>query len=364
MNELRTAHGVLMLPAFLPDATRAVARTVDSRDLEGIGVKALMVNVLHLSSRPGASVVSSLGGVHRFMGWQGVVASDSGGYQVYSLASRSGGTGSVSERGFTYRLAGGGRKETLTPEQCTRKQLRLGADIMFCLDYCTHPDAPADIQRESVDRTVAWARRCKDEFRERSVSLSSSPLLFAVVQGGPDRDLRKRCAEELLEIGFDGYAYGGWPVDSKGRLVDAVEYVRELVPRDLPLHALGIGKPESVVRCAALGYDLFDCTLPTRDARHGRLYVSIDGFASVGPDGGGSSKGGRFYDCLRILDEGHRRDGRPLEEGCDCPACCSYSRAYLRHLFEIRDPAGQRLATLHNLRFYARLMERLRSQAG
>ena len=358
MKELPTLHGTLRLPAFLPDATRGVVRTVDVADLERTGVEGLVVNALHLSSRPGASAVSAAGGIHRFMGWQGVVASDSGGFQVYSLAAGSEGQGSVSEKGFSYRLAKGREKERLTPEKCIRRQFQIGADIMFCLDYCTHPDAPAATQRESVEVTLAWAKRCKEEFHremERKPQEGRPPLLFAVVQGGADRDLRRRCAEELVGIGFDGYGFGGWPVDSAGGLVDAVGYVRELVPRDRALHALGVGRPEGIVRAAAMGYDLFDCVLPTRHARGGRLYVSRDGFAGLGAEE-------RFYEHLFIREDVYRRDERPIEAGCDCTACRAHSRAYLRHLFEIGDPLGKRLATIHNLRFYARLMERLRSR--
>ena len=359
MNELCTADGRIRLPAFLPDATRGVVRSLDSEDLARVGVEGIVVNVLHLSSDPGASVISGLGGIGRFMGWKGVVACDSGGFQVYSLIARSAKMGSVSERGFSYRLGQGQKKEMLTPEKCIERQFQIAANLMFCLDYCTHPDAPADVQRESVERTIAWARRCKEEFSRRLESVASRghrPMLFAVVQGGADRDLRRRCAEELLEIGFDGYGYGGWPVDSKGSLVEMVEYVRELVPREFLLHGLGIGKPESVVRCAKIGYQLFDCVLPTRDARHGRLYVSTDGFADL------TAEDGSCYEYLYIRDDRYRRDERTLEEGCDCPACGSHSRSYLRHLFEIGDAAGWRLATLHNLRFYARLMEKLQSQ--
>ncbi len=360
MNELMTPHGALRLPVFLPDATSGVVRAVDSADLAGVGVEGIVVNVLHLSSHPGTSVVSSLGGIGRFMGWEGVVACDSGGYQVYSLVARSAKMGSVSERGFTYRLPGAKKAETLTPEKCIERQFQLGADMMFCLDYCTHPEAAMEVQRESVELTISWAKRCKAEF-ERQLERRQGegrPLLFAVVQGGGDRDLRRRCAEELLGIGFDGYGYGGWPVDSEGGLVDTVGYVRELVPREFPLHALGVGKPEGVVRCAEMGYGLFDCTLPTRDGRHGRLYVATDDFAGLGR--GGSD----CYEYVHIRDDRYRRDQRAIEEGCDCPACAQFSRAYVRHLFDVEDAAAQRLATLHNLRFYTRLMARLRSEAG
>jgi len=179
-----------------------------------------------------------------------------------------------------------------------------------------------------------------------------------VVQGGTDPDLRTRCAEALAEIGFDGYGYGGWPVGSDGALVEAVGQVAELTPPEAPRHALGVGKPQGILECVRLGYDLFDCTLPTRDARHARLYVFTGPAATVSLAGDG------FYEHLHLRDERHARDTRPLEEHCDCPCCQSYTRAYLHHLFVIRDALAHRLATLHNLRFYARLMARLQADRG
>ena len=350
---VRTSHGELTLPAFLPDATRAVVRTVDSRDLEDCRIDGLVVNILHLSSHPGVSVVGAAGGVHRFMDWTRPVSADSGGFQVFSLIHDNPNAGSITERGFTYRLSPGEPKETLTPEKCIEKQFKLRPDIMFCLDYCTHPDDPLETQRESVRLTVAWARRCKETFTRLLAGLKGleRPLLFAVVQGGSDPDLRRQCAEELREIGFDGYAYGGWPVSDEGLLVEMVHYVAEVTPDDLPRHALGIGKPENVVRAAAMGYDIFDCVIPTRDARHKRLYVATDGFATLGE---------KFYSNLYLQDKKFIRDFNPVEDSCDCLCCRRYSRAYLHHLFEIGDALALRLATIHNLRFYTRLLERLR----
>lgn len=345
------------VPTFIPDATRAVVRSIDSRDLESVSIRALMVNTLHLSTHPGVSTVASAGGVHKFMGWDRPVASDSGGFQVFSLISEDPSLGSVTDRGFTYRTARGGEKQTLTPDKCIERQFKIGSDIMFCLDYCTHPDAPKQMQEESVRLTVAWARRCKETFtrqvEQRRLNPSDRPLLFAVVQGGEAPALRRACAEQLLEIGFDGYGYGGWPISPSGGLVDAVGLVAELVPDGLPRHALGIGKPENVVCGAGMGYTTFDAVIPTRDARHKRLYVAVDNFASL------NLRGGEFYENLYIQDDKFVRDDRPVEEWCDCPCCTRYSRAYLHHLFSIGDTLALRLATMHNLRFYTRLSERL-----
>ncbi len=360
MKTLSTSHGDMGLPAFLPDATRAVVKTLDAADLAACGVDGLMVNTLHLSSHPGTTVIAALGGIHDFMRWPRPIASDSGGYQVFSLIRESVNLGSVSRDGFTYRSAKGQKKQTLTPERAIRKQFQIGADILFCLDYCTHPGENPAIQRASVEHTVEWARRCREEYDRQASRLGDSqgrPLLFAVVQGGNDPELRRTCAERLLEIGFDGYGFGGWPIDRDGALVEMVEHVAELLPATAPKHALGIGKPENVVRCFDLGYDLFDCTLPTRDARHQRLYVFNEGWDHT------SLKDGSFYHNVYLQDDKHRRDRGPVDEQCDCLCCRGYSRAYLHHLFAIRDPLGHRLATIHNLRFYARLMAHLRTAA-
>jgi len=355
---LHTLHGELLLPAFIPDATRAVVRSVDSTDLVQAHVPGLMVNTFHLSGSPGVSAVASVGGVHSFMGWRGPVAADSGGFQVFSLLSENPALGSVTDRGFIYRRARGGAKQTLTPEKCIERQFRMGVDIMFCLDYCTHPVAPTRVQSESVRLTVEWARRCKDTFLrqvdQRRLGDHERPLLYAVVQGGNDRELRRFCADQLVDMGFDGYGYGGWPIADDGQLVDSVGMVAELTPGEAPRHALGIGKPESVVRAAAMGYDTFDVVIPTRDARHKRLYIACDDFASL------TWKAQDFYENLYIHDASFARDRRPVEESCDCVCCRNYSRAYLRHLFDIGDSLAPRLATIHNLRFYTRLMSRIR----
>jgi len=347
VKSLETAHGEIVFPAFLPDGTRGVVRALDAADVAACGIGAVMVNALHLSSAPGTTVVQQMGGIHRFMGWAGPVMSDSGGFQVFSLIAENPKAGSISRKGFTYRLDKGGKKHVLTPEKCIQKQVQIGADVMFCLDYCTHPDADVNTQRESVDLTVAWAAQCRAEFDRRKGD-GPGPKLFAVVQGGANAALRRECADRLIGIGFDGYGFGGWPIADAGGLVDAVGLVAELLPGDAPKHALGIGKPENVVAAFRLGYDTFDCTLPTRDARQKRLYAFQD-----------ATVDGAFYRYVYIGDERYARDAGPVDETCDCPCCRRYSRAYLHHLFALNETLSFRLATLHNLRFYARLMSKL-----
>jgi queuine tRNA-ribosyltransferase len=287
------------------------------------------------------------------MGWPRPILSDSGGFQIFSLLKESPNLGSVTKKGFRYRLDAGDKTRTLTPEKCIQRQFRLGADIIVALDYCSHPDAPPEQHRQSVEWTLDWGRACRREYDRLADQTGRRPLLFAAVQGGDDPALRGRCVEGLLEIGFDGYGFGGWPVDDEGRLREMVSHTAEIVPREFPLWGLGMGKPEGVVESVALGYDLFDCVIPTRDARRGRL------FAFRGPSDQVSLASPDFYESVYIQDAKYIRAGVPIDEHCDCHCCRNYSRAYLRHLFDIRDSLSARLATLHNLRFYQRLMERL-----
>jgi queuine tRNA-ribosyltransferase len=347
---LATRRGELALPAFLPDATRAVVRAVDSADLEATGVRALMVNTLHIASRPGLSVIKTAGGLHAFMGWPGPIATDSGGFQVYSLLAA--GLATVSRQGFSYRAARGAERERLTPETCIARQLRAGSDLLFCLDHCTGPDAEAAELRESVENTVAWSRACRRAFDGAVSGASGRPLLYAVIQGGSDIALRRECAERLVEIGFDGFGFGGWPLEGR-RLSPMVAATAAILEGRFPLHGLGIGKPENVVAAFRAGYSTFDCVIPTRDARHGRLFV----FA--GPPSPSMLGESGFYTPLSLESPRLRRDNGPVEEGCDCPCCTRYSRAYLHHLYAVKDAAAARLATLHNLRFYSRLVEAL-----
>jgi queuine tRNA-ribosyltransferase len=232
-----------------------------------------------------------------------------------------------------------------------------GADILVCLDDCTHVDDSYDEQAASVARTIKWAKRCKQEFErqlsQRKMDGRTRPLLFGVVQGGGYEDLRWRCAEALLEIGFDGFGYGGWPLDKDNRLLhDMLAYTRGLIPRELPMHALGVGQPASVVDCARMGYATFDSALPTRDARAGRLYVYTSD-----PAGVGFRLEGNWYAYLYIDDKKHIKTETPLSPSCDCHTCARYSTGYLHHLHKVNDTLFYRLATIHNLRFMTQLMD-------
>lgn len=357
---LETAHGPLHLPVYFPDATRGVVRTVDSRDLETCGVQGLVVNAFHLSTRPGAGLIKRAGGIHPFMGWRRPIASDSGGFQLMSMIRENARYGMITDRGIHFTDADGQRgKVMFTPERSIRLQFDLGADLMVCLDDCSHPDDSAAEVRASVERTIHWARRCRAEFdrqlRSRAKGNGPRPLLFGVIQGGHDARLREWCASELLPLGFDGFGFGGWPLTPEGDLaVEILALTASLVPDNLPRFALGVGKPEHIVRCYRMGWRIFDCVLPTRDARHGRLYA-FDRASSGEVDPIASD----FYHFVYVRDEKHKRQQRPVSTACDCPCCQNYSLSYLHHLFDIGDPLGLRLATLHNLRFYTQLLERI-----
>jgi queuine tRNA-ribosyltransferase len=358
-RSLRLPHGQLDLPVFLPDATRGVIRAVDSVDLVDAGVPAVQMNVFHLMQHPGSSTIEALGGLHRMMGWQRPITTDSGGFQVYSLIRQNPKMGSITEQGAIFRAEGSDHKFRLTPEKSIRLQFTYGADILFCFDDCTHVDDTPEQQLASVRRTIKWARQASLEFKrlveEKELDDDHRPLLFAVIQGGGRLDLRQECAEALLEIGFDGFGYGGWPLDGDGHLLrDVFAYLREIIPPQFPLHALGVGHPANIVESFRLGYWMFDSTMPTRDARHGRLVV-------FNADPRRATLAGDWFSYLYIHDKRHLKAGDPVSPFCDCLCCRTTSLGYLHHLFKIGDPLYPRLATIHNLRFIMQLMDCLRS---
>jgi queuine tRNA-ribosyltransferase len=332
---------------------------VSAADLRAVGIEGVVVNAFHLLRRPGARVVQAAGGVHRFMGWDGPILSDSGGFQVWSLIRQDSAHGVIRDNEVIFREPATGEKWNLTPERVINLQLQLGSDVLVCLDDCTDAADPEGEQERSVARTVKWARRSRVEFDRLTDGMTDGerPLLFAVVQGGASETLRRQCAAELAAIGFDGYGFGGWPLGEEGDLLaEPLRWVAETLPAAAPKHALGIGRADHVVNAAALGYSIFDCALPTRDARHGRLYAFRPGRAGRRP-----APGDPFYATLRIHDAKYRVDHRPVEDGCDCALCgAGLTRAYLHHLFKVGDVAAERYATLHNLRFYVRLFALLR----
>ena len=357
---LSLAQGNVPSPIYLPDATFAVVRSVDAQDLENIGIDALVMNTFHLMLKPGSSTVQSLGGLHKMSGWKKSIVTDSGGFQAYSLIRQNPRFGTLHEKGITFQPEGSNRKYQLTPEKTVQLQMGFGSDVVICLDDCTHVDEGYAEQKVSVDRTIKWAKACKKEFNrlveQKKLSENSRPRLYAVVQGGGYKDLRLRCAEALLAIGFDGYGFGGWPLDKENHLLsEIIAYTREIIPTEFPMHALGIGHPENVLACYDFGYDIFDSAMPTRDARHGRLYTFTTPASAP--------LSGDWLKYLYINDEEHIHNGAPISEYCDCPCCRHYSVGYLHHLFKMGDTLFMRLATLHNLRFMVQLCDRIRARA-
>lgn len=359
-DQLQLAHGRLELPVYLPDATYGVVRALDATDLLACRVQAVMMNSFHLMQRPGSSTVQALGGLHNMSGWLGPIVTDSGGFQAYSLIRRNPRLGQLNDKGLTFQPEGSRRKFQLSPEKSVQLQLSYGSDVITCLDDCTHVEDTLEEQRLSVARTIAWARRGKAEYNrlieQKRFSEEQRPRLFAVVQGGGSLELRRQCAEALLEIGFDGYGYGGWPLDGKGNLlVDILAYTRSLIPPEYPMHALGVGHPYNVLATYELGYGLFDSAMPTRDARHGRLYRF-----TAPADGPKAGLSGEWLEYVYVQDERNIKANQSISTYCDCLACRRYSLGYLRHLFKLNDSLYLRLATLHNLRFMTQLTERIR----
>lgn len=350
----RSKNGNIPLPVFFPDATRGIVRTVDSVDIENTKTPGILVNTYHLYRELGKKILKKHSGVRNFMNWQGGLISDSGGFQVMTLAKRL--KGKITDEGVTFHLAGGVNKISLTPETSIEFQILLGADMVVVLDEFTEPGASYEKAKETVERTLAWAKRSKKKFEELTGSDPKKPYLLGVVQGGDYLDLRKYCTEELVKIGFDGLGYGGWPINEKGFNYDVAKVIADNSPEDYLLYGLGVGKPDEIVGCVDLGYQIFDCVLPTRDARHKRLYVynakTIDEIDVHAPN---------FYSYYVPDKEKYYSDTSPVSTACDCLLCTKYSRSYLAHLWRIKETTALRLSTIHNLRFYSILMEKLRS---
>jgi queuine tRNA-ribosyltransferase len=344
------------LPMFLPDATRAVTKSLDSRDLVEAEVRGVVVNTFHLMNEPGVKTLKKLGGVRELMNFAGLVVSDSGGWQVFSLIHRNKRKGKISDKGVEFYLEGR-KKRLFTPKKSLQIQFEINAEIMISLDDFTPPDASEQQARKTIERTIKWAESSKEffenEINKRKLSRTKRPLLLAVVQGGYNRDLRRECAERLIEIGFDAYGYGGYAVNEDGDLdLELSKYIAELIPEDRLKFALGIGRPWDIASLAEMGWNLFDCTLPTRDARHKRLYT-----LKKEPGTLKDLQDAENYRYIYINKSKYEHDDSPLSSFCDCFTCKNYSRAYLRHLFKIGDSGASRLATIHNLRFYSRITE-------
>ncbi|MCF7860228.1 tRNA guanosine(34) transglycosylase Tgt [Patescibacteria group bacterium] len=367
-GSIKTAHGSLTTPFFMPDATRAYVKGSTSTDVLRARTEAMVVNTFHLYLQPGRELIKKAGGVHAFMDWSKPLLSDSGGFQVFSLIHRSSGLGKIDDDKVSFKSPINGSKHELTPEKSIQIQFDLGVDMMVCLDDCPPNDWKKEKLEIAVRRSLDWASRCKAEYlkqiKKRKISEAKRPLLFAVVQGGDYEDLRLASAQELIAIGFDGYGFGARPVDKDGNfLAHTLFKTASFLPENSLRFALGIGMPEDIYRCYLMGWDMFDCVIPTREGRHGKLFLfnkKFKGFKKVQASNKPVSKFPKFYYNLNISNAIFATDFSPINPDSEIAELRCYSKAFLHHLFRLKEPLGQRLASLNNLEFYNRLMRELR----
>jgi len=332
---LQTRRGEIRTPVFMPVGTQATVKTVAPWELTDLGAQIILGNTYHLHVRPGEDLIRELGGLHKFMAWDGPILTDSGGFQVFSLARLR----KITEEGARFQNHLDGSPTFLSPERSMEIQRDLGSDIVMLFDECPPYPCSWEQTEKSLALTLRWAQRCRDWWDQ--CGGESKPLLFGIVQGSCYPDLRRRSAEELCAIGFDGYAVGGVSVgEPEPEMMAAVESAEPFLPVDQPRYAMGLGTPPQMVEMVARGIDMFDCVLPTRLARNGTAFTAEGTI------------------CLK--NAGFARDPGPIEEGCTCPACRNFSRAYLRHMVKANEILGLRLISLHNLHFYLNLMNRAR----
>jgi queuine tRNA-ribosyltransferase len=331
LGKITTAHGEFETPAFMPVGSQAAIKSISSDDLMEIGVEIISNNSYHLYLRPGHRIIERLGGLHRFMNWNRPILTDSGGYQLFSLGRLT----EISVEGVTFQSHIDGSRHFINPEMAVEIQRSLGADITMSLDQCIPYGVSYEYALASTNLTTQWAKRCHGALR------GNGQALFGIVQGGMFEDLREKSARELLEIGFDGYAIGGLSVgENRDVMYRMISHTAPLLPNEKPRYLMGVGKPEDLMAAVIRGIDLFDCVIPTRNARNGTLFTA-------------SGK-------LAIKNASYAADHRPIEEDCSCYTCRHHTRAYLRHLFMAKEPLALRLNTIHNLSYYIHLIKGLR----
>ena len=340
-GEFTTSHGLIQTPVFMNVATQAAIKgALSGDDLADVGCQIALSNTYHLHIRPGDALIRSLGGLHKFMAWDGPILTDSGGFQIFSLA----GLRKISEDGVTFRSHVDGRKIFMSPEDCVRIQSNLGSDIAMAFDECVEIPAPREYIEASCERTYRWLIRCRDELARQSSSsdrVNPGQVLFGINQGATYEDIRTSHMKRIAELDLPGYAIGGLAVGEPAeRMYDIIELVEEYMPEDKPRYLMGVGTPRNIVEAVARGVDFFDCVMPARNGRHGRLFTS-----------NGS---------ININNERFRDDAGPIDAGCRCMVCRDFSRAYIRHLFRAGEMLAMRLAVLHNLFYYNDLMTRIR----
>lgn len=340
LGVLTTISGTIETPFFMPIASRAAVKNVSPEELKKLGAQIILSNTYHLFLRPGTEIIVKAGGLHKFMNWRGPILTDSGGYQVFSLSKNR----KIKDLGVEFCSEIDGKHFLLTPEKAIRIQQKLGSDIMMVLDECVPYPCDYKVAERAVRRTTQWAKKSKKEY----LKINNKQLIFGIIQGSIYPDLREKSAWDLVEIGFDGYALGGLLLgESFKKTCQIIQKTLKFLPQDKPRYLMGAGKPEQIVMAVQMGVDMFDCVIPTRNARHGLLYIEAKY---------------NSYEEIRIANSKYKKDFRPLDKHCSCFTCQNFSRAYLRHLFITNEPLGQRLATLHNLAFYLNLMKRIREE--
>lgn len=336
------AHGTVQTPVFMNVGTQgAIKGAVSAHDLKEVGCQVELSNTYHLHLRPGDNVVRAMGGLHKFMDWDGPILTDSGGFQVFSLS----GLRKIKEEGVTFASHIDGRRIFMGPEESMQIQANLGSDVAMAFDECVENPTEYDYAKASCERTLRWLKRCKvehDRLNTLPDTVNPKQMLFGINQGATYADLRIWHMKETAKIDCEGYAIGGLAVGEPTQVMyDIIDAVEPHMPADKPRYLMGVGTPSNIIEAVARGIDFFDCVMPARNARHGKLYT--------------------WEGSINIKNEKHRMDDRPIEEGCDCPVCRHFSRAYLRHLFASGEMLAMRLAVLHNLYFYNALMERIRA---
>lgn len=333
LGRVTTPHGIFDTPAFMPVGTQGSVKGLLPDQVAQAGAQIILANTYHLMLRPGEKIVADLGGLHRFMGWDGPILTDSGGFQVFSLSDIN----VVDEQGVRFKSHVDGSWVCLTPQRSIQVQNDLGADIIMAFDECPDPRRPLEYQRQAVDRTLRWAEQCRQVHAK-----TDQQALFGIVQGATDRALREYCAEKLIAMDFPGYAVGGLAVgEGFEATLAVVQWMDSILPTDKPRYLMGVGYPRDIVQAVSLGMDMFDCVLPTRNGRN------ASAFAASG--------------SIRLRNSRFARDPSPLEEGCDCYACRHFSRGAIRHFFLAGEMLGPILVSVHNIRFYQRLMADIRS---
>ncbi len=328
---LTTTHGKVETPAFIPVGTAGAVKGISPQQLKETGADIVLANTYHLLIRPGVDVVEALGGLHKFMAWKDPILTDSGGYQIFSLSALA----RVDNDGVEFASHVDGAKIYLNAESATEIQNRLGADIIMCFDECSPAGANTEQLTKTVERTIRWAERCKEAHS------NPKQMLFAIVQGGINPELRTHCARELVKLNFDGYAIGGLSVgEGPTDMIKTVAHTTQELPKDKPRYLMGVGTPNDIIAAVKAGIDMFDCVLPTRNGRNAFA------FTENGP--------------VRLRNNAHINEVKPIEAGCDCYCCKNFSRAALRHFFKTNEMLGPILVSLQNLRFYQRLMAKIR----